>query len=373
MCGDSQPMTILPARFAIALALAAGVSACTSAPYDATGTLFSPSREVRYDVTIRVPAGHRGDLRRYENGVITTLEVLGAWLTPFPDRTIAVAPETTPWWTSAASMAPETVASRATSRRYLERLMDTSKLPPDFADALVEYLSRRAVSKIVDREYLAVYRGRAEGRYFGGFVPRDLRVQLPVESGGDRALQTLDTLDRWVSRPVFDAVMAEFVTAWRGRRPALDDFASVASRVSGQNVAWLFDEVLRQGRVFDYAVDALDSRPEGDGRFHTTVTVRRHGDGIVPGPVPVVTTFAGGESVRETMSGRLESVTFEYRSAARAESAEVDPDRLLLVDRSRSNNGIASDRTAARIAANRWSARWMIWLEDALLTYVALT
>ena len=54
-------------------------------------------------------------------------------------------------------------------------------------------------------------------------------------------------------------------------------------------------------------------------------------------------------------------------------SAEVDPARVLLLDVHPGNNGVTLDTGPARTAATRWTARWLIWLEDALLTYVAFT
>ena len=36
-------------------------------------------------------------------------------------------------------------------------------------------------------------------------------------------------------------------------------------------------------------------------------------------------------------------------------------------------NGATLDAGPARTAATRWAARWMVWLEDALLTYGSLT
>jgi hypothetical protein len=259
------------------------------------------------------------------------------------------------------------------------------------------------VSAIVDEQYLAVYRSRAEGRYFGGFVPRDLRIQLRVEDEGDpieeyrarprardtRALEAktllaLGTLERWVGRPTFDAILAEF--ARTGGQPTLDDFGRLASRVSGQDLAWFFDETLNRDGVFDYGVSSLASDVQSDGSYRTTVAVQRLGDGVFSGPgaseagpfehgraIVVLTTFADGESARETWDGRSRGKTFEYRSQSPAVSAQVDPDRVLLLDLNRSNNGITLDRGAARTAATRWAARWMTWMEDALLTCVAFT
>ena len=336
----------------------------------------------RVDVTISLQPDHRRDGDRAMYAAFTTLRILGTWLAPFPGSTVSLTPQRTHWWTAAASMAPEFAVARALSREYWTRLIDMRAMPPSFVAGLSEYAARRAVSKIVDERYQAIYRSRAEGRYFGGFVPRELRVPLRVEDEGDpigtdapdaRMLLTLGTLERWTGRPVFDAILLEFVHAAAGTQPTLDDFVSVASRVSGQNLSWLFDEALKHDRTFDYGIQTFDSRPGGDGRFRTTLVVQRVGDAVFDRPIPVQITFADGDSVRESWDGRTAARTFEYRSPSRAVSAEVDPDRMLLLDRNRRNNGVTLDSDAARTAATRWSARWMIWLQDALLTYVALT
>jgi len=326
----------------------------------------------RVDVTIALPPGQAGAADRYMYAAFTTLKILGTWLVPFPDPKLSVAVERTRWWTAPPSMAPESAVARAVSRAYWSRVIDSRALGV-LADGLVEYSTRRAVSKIVDERYLAVYLGRAEGRYFGGFVPRDLRVQLPADSGGSPGFRTLVTLERWVGRPVFDAILVEFLRSSSASPPTIDEFTAVASRVSGQDLTWFFDATLRQPGVFDYAVENLESAPQADGRFHTTVTVRRVGDAVFGRGLALVTTFADGETVRDTVDGRRAGQTFEYRSPSRAVSAEVDPDRVLLLDVNHGNNGVTLDTGPGRTAATRWTARWMIWLEDALLTYVAFT
>lgn len=387
-------MSILSARLLLAGVLAVVVGACSAAPGDVRGT-FKAQGLPQVDVTIAFQAGHAADADRYRYAAFTTLRILGDWLAPFPDASLAVTAEPTRWWTAPAAMAPEFAVARVVSRRYWERVVDTRALPPWFVGGLSEYSARRAVSKIVDERYFAIYRSRAEGRYFGGFVPRDLRAPLRHEDEGDpvgtntleaRTLLTLGTLERWTGRPVFDAIMTEFVRASSGTQPTLDDFAHVAMRVSGQDLSWLFDATLKGSGVFDYGLGNVESTRQSDGSYRTTITVRRLGDGIFSGAnaaadgpfehgrgIALQTTFADGETVRDNWDGRSRERTFEYRSPSRALSAEVDPDRVLLLDLNRSNNGVALETTAARSAATRWSARWMLWLEDALLTYVSLT
>jgi hypothetical protein len=382
--------------------LALVVASCGTPATQVRGA-FAAAGLPRVDVTMTVPPGHAADADRYLYAALTTLKVLGRWLGPFPDSTLAVTAERTPWWSSPAAMAPELAVARDVSRRYWSRAIDTRMLPDWFVGGLAEYGARRAVSAIVDEQYLAVYRSRAEGRYFGGFVPRDLRILLRVEDEGDpvdeyrvrprasdrraleaKSLLTLGTLERWVGRPTFDAILAEFVRA--DGQPTLEDFGRVASRVSGQDLTWFFDQTLTRAGVFDYGVAALSSDAQPDGWYRTTVSVQRLGDGVFSGPgdvgdgpfehgraIAVVTTFADGETLRDTWDGRSTGKVFEYRSRSRAVSAEVDPDRVLLLDLNRANNGVTLDPAVARTAATRWAARWMIWMEDALLTCVAFT
>ena len=52
----------------------------------------------------------------------------------------------------------------------------------------------------------------------------------------------------------------------------------------------------------------------------------------------------------------------------RARSAEVDPDRILLLDANYTNNS-RTLAPATRAAARRWSLAWLVWLQDHLLTY----
>jgi hypothetical protein len=382
--------------------LALAVTACGTPATQVRGA-FAAAGLPRVDVTMTIPPGHAADSDRYLYAALTTLKILGQWLGPFPDSTLAVTAARTPWWSSPAAMAPELAVARDVSRRYWDRAVDARALPDWFVGGLVEYGARRAVSTIVDEQYLAVYRSRAEGRYFGGFVPRDLRVPLRVEDEGDpvddyrarplatdrRALEAktllaLGTLERWVGRPTFDAILAEFVR--EGGQPTIEGVGRLASRVSGQDLTWFFDQTLNHEGAFDYGVSSLSSDAQADGWYRTTVSVQRLGEGIFSGAgnagsgpfehgraIVVATTFADGEVMRETWDGRSRAKHFEYRSRSPAVSAEVDPDRVLLLDLNRSNNGVTLDPGSARTAATRWAARWMIWMEDALLTCVAFT
>ena len=59
---------------------------------------------------------------------------------------------------------------------------------------------------------------------------------------------------------------------------------------------------------------------------------------------------------------------FETERVARAVYAQVDPDRVLLLDLNTTNNSYSTQPRAGE-AARKWSLAWLIWLQDHLLTY----
>jgi len=106
--------------------------------------------------------------------------------------------------------------------------------------------------------------------------------------------------------------------------------------------------------------------PAVGNTFHTTVAARRYGDGVFP--VDVQVTYEDGQQSRWTWDGRDRWKLFQAEGASRAVSVEVDPRRVLVLDVNRTNNSATLKPEGAR-AARKWSLRWMVWLQDQLLTY----
>ena len=167
--------------------------------------------------------------------------------------------------------------------------------------------------------------------------------------------------------------------------PTMADFLAVASDTSGQNLSWLFDQAFGSAAVFDYAVEGLTSEPSQDGLFQTTVVAGRRGEALFTGSsrspdgpfergrgIAVRVSFADGETRTDYWDGRRASQTFVYQSRARARSAEIDPDRIVLLDMHPTNNSRTLTPRAG-IASTKWAARWLLWLEDWLLTCAVLS
>jgi hypothetical protein len=253
-------------------------------------------------------------------------------------------------------------------------------------------------------------------RVFGGFVPyvlRDFPVNREVDENGlsdirngtmldipstpswrywpatggavsySKTALWLNTLERHLGWSTLQRIMSTFFARYKFRHPTPRDFFAVVNEVSGRDMTWFFDQVYRSSNVFDYAVADLRSGPvtatgffdaggkaafkaenSTPGRFRTTVIARRLGGGVFP--VDVVVTFANGEKVRERWDGRDRWKMFTYERATRAVSAQVDPDRILLLDVDYTNNSRTLEPVGAA-AATKWMFTWMGWLQDLLL------
>ena len=194
----------------------------------------------------------------------------------------------------------------------------------------------------------------------------------------------LHTLERYLGWAVLRQGMASFYDQWKFGHPSPDDFFKTLSEESGQDLSWFFDQVYDTANIFDYGLQELTSRPNsGRGFFHddgesrfthdvggsgfeTTVIVRRYGEGIFP--IEIVTTFEDGHEEREQWNGETRWTAFTYQHEARATQALVDPKRILLLDVNYTNNS-RTLAPKADAAATKWSVRWLIWLQDLLLTY----
>ena len=94
--------------------------------------------------------------------------------------------------------------------------------------------------------------------------------------------------------------------------------------------------------------------------------VRRFGEAHFP--VDVLVTFRNGQQVTEQWDGRERWKLYTYERAAQALSAQVDPGRILLLDINITNNSSTLE-PRGRTAATKWAAKWMIWLQDCLLSW----
>jgi tetratricopeptide (TPR) repeat protein len=149
------------------------------------------------------------------------------------------------------------------------------------------------------------------------------RNNVVVHSKGPALLSALDVV---LGRPVFQRIYRHVARAWGGKRLGWRDLQRACEKETGESLAWFFQPWVRSSAYVSYAIEAKESRPEGEG-FRTDLRVRRLGTLAMPVPVKVV--FENGEEQTARVDRTRDVDVLTFRSRARLKEAVLDPERKL--------------------------------------------
>ena len=364
---------------------------------------------------------------RHFAAAAATLRYYGEWFGPYPYPALTIIDPAfrsqsegmeyptlftagTRWLSPKQSNDPEYVVIHETGHQWWQGMVANNEVMHAWLDeGINEYADSRLQSIAFQPNYLVE-------RFFGGFIPwqyRDIALQRATDTNymnsfrlaGAReplamptyllwpsthqslsyhkAALMLHTLERMHSWEVMQRVLSTFFARWKFKHPVPEDFFDVLREVTGQDHKEFIEQVYTGSNTFDYAIDRIASdniawRGVGDNGYEqqtldklwrTVVVARRIGSGTLP--VDILVTFSDGHQERERWNGAGRWVTLTYDRPARAVSAQIDPERVLLLDTNFTNNSRTLEPQADR-AATKWSLRWMVWLQDLLMTYAFL-
>jgi len=380
------------------------------------------------DIRLLLQPEHAGQAERHFQATQDTLRYYGEWFGAYPYSHVTVVD---PAWQSgsggmeyptfftagtrwlapktSADDGPEAVTIHEAGHQFWYGVIGNNEFEHAWLD---EGLNTFATGRVVDLTFSPHY---LRTRFFGGLIPwtfkdlswsreiyrlpsyrRNALTDPPVTpsylywpSSGrsniyDKPALWLFTLERYLGWDVLQKGMADFYKRWQYDHPKPDDFFSAINKASDENLQWFFDQIHNTSVVFDYELQQLTSRKivnrgffedsgensfidgEPEDLFTTTVVIRRRGEGVFP--VKIVTTFTDGHEERELWDGHDRWTSFTYKRNAKALDASVDPERVLLLDINYTNNSRTLTPKAAE-AARKWSLKWLVWLQDLLLTY----
>jgi hypothetical protein len=175
--------------------------------------------------------------------------------------------------------------------------------------------------------------------------------------------------------------MRTYFMKYRFTHPVKEDFLKTIEEVSGRDLRWYFNQAVYGSAVMDYRVMRVESYPvnwyeEKKGFFRkdkedkntvyrSHVWVQRKENFVIP--VELEITFSNGEKVREHWDGVGRWTKFTYEKKAKVESAEIDPDHKIQIDRNDFNNSytVEAHGKPARKLMNYWLFMTQ-WLGQAL-------
>jgi len=288
----------------------------------------------------------------------------------------------------------ETVVIHELGHQYFYGLLASNEFEEAWLDeGLTSYAELQCMEAIVSD-------GLAPGLRWGGFWTRErlllslLRTPVQVDqrswefqtprhffaaSYGKTAL-SLRTLEGLIGTESFSRAMRSYAERYRFRHPAKSDFVAVVNEVAGKDMTWFFDELVDGTRPFDYGVDGLASvkvparlrgvfdangtreewteekiekleaaGPSESGTpgtmYRTTVKIRRYGDARIGGDarIEVLVRFKDGTTETRTWDGQGRWTRLEFIKPVEAESAQIDPRGVWLIDENLANNSRGTD------------------------------
>lgn len=181
----------------------------------------------------------------------------------------------------------------------------------------------------------------------------------------DKPAVWLNTLERWLGWPSVQKALSTSFGEGAFHHPDPSVVLTNLQNSTDRDLSRFLDQTYRQSAVFDYSVAGLAASPRS-GQQESRVLVRRLGDGVFP--VDVKVTFENGDELIEHWNGEARWREYTYLRPTAVRSAVVDPDRVLLLDTNFTNNSRTREpRTEP--AARKWTLKWMVWLQDAILTW----
>ena len=154
-----------------------------------------------------------------------------------------------------------------------------------------------------------------------------------------------------VGDDVMHRILRAYFARWKLKHVDEAAFREVCEEISGRDLGWLFAQWLHATPLIDYSLRHVERRrlPPPDGRWRTTVTIERLGDGWMP------LEIGDGDTIYARATGQAALARVEFTSARR-------PGRLMLDPRVRTH-----DWNMLNNRESRWGVglgAWELRLDD---------
>ena len=361
---------------------------------------------------ILVQPAHWSQVGRHEKILRESLEHFESWYGPYPYKTITlVDPESaeaggmeyptfitgdTSWFMPNGLYLPEIVIEHEFGHQYWYGMVATNEFEDAWMDeGINSYTEVKVLDSILGKKtsginMLGATLGEREQQRLGyiGVADLDPIAQKAYDYysfnsyGGityGKTASVLLTLESIIGEDTMAKAMHTYFMKYRFTHPTKEDFLKTIEEVSGKDLKWYFDQAIYGSQVMDYKVLKVESFPvnwyeeketgshkdDKNTVYRSYVWLQRKGDFIMP--VEVEIKFEGGEKIREHWDGVSRWTKFTYEKKAKLESAEIDPDHKIQIDRNDFNNSYTAEEhgETARKLTNYWLVVTQ-WLGQAL-------
>jgi hypothetical protein len=362
---------------------------------------------------ILMQPAHWSQVDRHEKILRESLEHFEGWYGPYPYKTITlVDPEPdsaaggmeyptfitgdSNWFMPEGAHLPELVVEHEFGHQYWYGMVATNEFEDAWMDeGINSYTEVKVLDSILGKRtsilnFLGATLGEREVQRVGYISAADFD---PIAQnaydyysynsyGGityGKTASVLLTLEGIIGEDTMQKAMHVYFMKYRFTHPTKEDFLKTIEEVSGKDLRWYFNPAVYGSQILDYRVTKIESFPmnwyevkgspfqkeDKDTIYRSYVWVQRKGDFVMP--VEIEIKFENGDKVREHWDGVSRWTKFVYERKSKAESAEVDPDHKIQIDRDDFNNSYLAEPHGK--AANKLTNYWLFfsqWIGQTL-------
>jgi len=357
---------------------------------------------------------HWDQAERHERIIKQTLEHFEKWYGPYPYKTLTVVdPEPgsaaggmeyptfitgdTSWWAPGGIHLLELVLEHEFGHQYWYGMVATNEFEDAWMDeGINSYTEVKVLDSILGKDtsilnMAGITAGERELQRLGYISVADLD---PIAQKGydyatynsyggityGKTASVLLTLEGIIGEDTMAKAMHTYFMKYRFTHPTKEDFLKTIEEVAGKDLRWYFNQAVYGSKVMDYEVMRVDYFPVnwyekkemGFGKkenknavYRSTVWLHRKEDFTMP--VEVEIRFSNGEKIREHWDGQSRWTKFSYEKKAKVESAELDPDHKIQIDRNNFNNSYVVEANPK--PTHKLSTYWLFltqWVSQVL-------
>jgi hypothetical protein len=350
---------------------------------------------------ILMQPAHWGQVGRHEKILKESLEQFESRYGPYPYKTITLVDPDGPaaggmeyptfitgdtdWFMPEGLKLPELVVEHEFGHQYWYGMVATNEFEDAWMDeGINSYSEVKVLDAILGKNtsiisFPGATLGEREAQRMGYTSAADLDPMAQKaydyysfgSYGGityGKTASVLLTLEGIIGEATMDKVMRTYFMKYRFTHPTKEDFLKTIEEVSGKDLRWYINQAVYGSPVMDYKVLRIESFPinwyenkkgmfskdDKDAVYRSFVWLQRKGDFVMP--VDVEIKFDNGEKLREHWDGVSRWTKFTYEKKSKIESAEIDPDHTIQIDRNNFNNSyrVEPNGKAAMKLGNYW-------------------
>jgi hypothetical protein len=358
---------------------------------------------------------HWDQAERHEKITRETLDRFEKWYGPYPYKTLTVVdPEPdsaaggmeyptfitgdTNWFMPEGLELPEVVVEHEFGHQYWYGMVATNEFEDAWMDeGINSYTEVKVLDSILGKNTSILNlmgatvseREEQRGSYIGA-ADYDAMAEKAYDYYDDRSYggvtygktaSVLLTLEGIIGEDTMAKAMHTYFMKYRFTHPTKEDFLKTIEEVAGKDLRWYFNQAVYGTQVMDYEVRRIESTPvnwfeeekkdqknakkDDDTVYQSTVWLHRKEDFVMP--VEIEIKFSNGEKIREHWDGQSRWTKFTYQKKAKMESAELDPDHTVQIDRNNFNNSYVVEENPK--ATRKISMYWLFvtqWIGQAM-------